>query len=139
MKRYLYFAVFTAGMTTLALELTASRLLGSYFGTSNLVWASIISLILIYLTVGYLLGGKLADRSPNPKTMFSIMAWGALTAGLVPGNPSPHISELEQDSLAGFFRPAPVLWRTGKILSGPSVQRVTEKGGSIEHTVCISF
>ncbi len=71
-------------MTTLALELTASRLLGSYFGTSNLVWASIISLILIYLTIGYLLGGKLADRSPYPKTMFTIMAWGAFTAGLVP-------------------------------------------------------
>jgi len=84
MKRYLYFAVFSAGMTTLALELTASRLLGSYFGTSNLVWASIISLILIYLTIGYLLGGKLADRSPHPKTMFTIMAWGAFTAGLVP-------------------------------------------------------
>ena len=84
MNRYLYFAVFAAGMTTLALELSASRLLGTVFGTSNLVWASIIGLILIYLTVGYFLGGRWADRSPYPKTMYSIMAWGAFTAGLVP-------------------------------------------------------
>ncbi len=83
-KRYLYFAVFISGMTTLAIELSASRLLGSVFGTSNLVWASIIGLILIYLTVGYFIGGRWADRSPFPATMYTILAWGAFTAGIVP-------------------------------------------------------
>ncbi len=71
-------------MTTLAIEFGASRLLGSVFGTSNLVWASIIGLILIYLAVGYFIGGRWADRSPFPATMYQIMAWGALAAGLVP-------------------------------------------------------
>jgi predicted membrane-bound spermidine synthase len=84
MKGYLYFTVFISGMTTLVIELTASRLLGSVFGTSNLVWASIIGLILIYLTAGYFLGGWWADRSPHYKTMYTILVWGAFTAGLVP-------------------------------------------------------
>jgi spermidine synthase len=83
-RRYLYFSVFAAGMTTLAVELSAARLLGNIFGTSNLVWATIIGLILIYLTVGYFVGGLWADRSPHLRTMYLIMVWGAFLIGLVP-------------------------------------------------------
>ena len=67
-NRYLLFTVFSSGMTTLAIELAASRLLGSVFGTSNLVWASIIGLILVYLTIGYFLGGWWSDKSPHEGT-----------------------------------------------------------------------
>ena len=84
MKRYLLFTVFISGMTTLAAELTAGRLIGNVFGTSNLVWASIIGLILIYLTLGYFLGGKWADNNPTPGAMYRILAWGAFTVALVP-------------------------------------------------------
>lgn len=84
MKKYLYFTVFVSGMTTLGIEFAASRLLGSVFGTSNLVWAAIIGLILIYLTVGYFLGGKVADRFPNYEVFYTILIWGAFSAGLVP-------------------------------------------------------
>ena len=83
-RRYLYFTVFTSGMTTLAIELAASRLLGNIFGTSNLVWACIIGLILIYLTAGYFIGGKWADRYPHPRTMYVILVWGAFLSGLIP-------------------------------------------------------
>jgi len=82
--RYLYFTVFVSGMTTLAVEMSASHLLGPYFGDSRLVWASIIGLILIYLTAGYFLGGRWADHSPFPKTMYTVLAWGAFTAGVAP-------------------------------------------------------
>ncbi len=84
LRRHLYITVFFSGMTTLAMEFAASRLLGSVFGTSNLVWASIIGLILIYLTVGYFLGGVWADRSPYPRTMYRILAWGAFFSGIIP-------------------------------------------------------
>ncbi len=84
MKRYLLFTVFVSGMTTLAAELAAGRLIGNVFGTSNLVWASIIGLILIYLTLGYFLGGKWADQNPTAGAMYRILAWGAFTIGLVP-------------------------------------------------------
>jgi len=124
-RPYLYFTVFIAGMTTLAIELTASRLLGSVFGTSNLVWASIIGLILIYLTVGYVLGGRWADRSPNPRTMFAILAWGAFTAGLVPVLARPVLllaaeafDELQVGVLFGSFSAVLVLFSLPVTLLG---------------------
>jgi predicted membrane-bound spermidine synthase len=71
-------------MATLAIELSASRLLGAVFGTSNLVWASIIGLILIYLTAGYFLGGVYADRRPEPARFYSLILLGGFFAGVVP-------------------------------------------------------
>ena len=71
-------------MTSLAVELSASRLLGNVFGASNMVWASIIGLILIYLTAGYYLGGRWADRSPSTLTFYRILVWAGFTVGLIP-------------------------------------------------------
>jgi predicted membrane-bound spermidine synthase len=116
-RPFLYFAVFASGMTTLAIELSASHLLGSVFGTSNLVWASIIGLILIYLTIGYFLGGRWADRSPKAETMYSVMAWGAFTAGLVPVfahpvlmNAAQAFDQLQVGVLFGSFTAVLVLF-----------------------------
>lgn len=83
-RRYLYLVVFTSGMTALAIELSASRLLGTVFGTSNIIWANIIGLILLYLTAGYFLGGRLADRNPYPEPFYRVILWGAFTTGLIP-------------------------------------------------------
>ncbi len=81
---YLYLAVFTAGMTTLAVEISASRLLGWVFGTSNLVWANVIGLILLFLTIGYFVGGRWADRSPQHRTFFRLYLWAAFLNALIP-------------------------------------------------------
>ncbi len=89
MKKYIYFTVFVSGMTTLAAELSASRLIGNIFGTSNLVWAAIIGLMLLYLTLGYTLGGKQADKSPHAESLYRVLAWGAFTLGIVPYIASP--------------------------------------------------
>jgi spermidine synthase len=112
-------------MTTLAMELTASRLLGSVFGTSNLVWAAIIGLILIYLAAGYFVGGRLADRFPHYRSMYRLLAWGAFTAGLVPvaARPVLHLAadafdQLQVGILFGSFTAVLVLFTIPVTLMG---------------------
>jgi MFS family permease len=84
MRRYLYFIVFISGMTSLAAEFTAERILARVFGTSNLVWSAIIGVILVCLSIGYYLGGRWADRSPRYETLFGILAASAFMLGIVP-------------------------------------------------------
>lgn len=76
--------VLVAGMTSLAAEMSASRLLEPYFGTSLFVWANIIGMILIYLSVGYYLGGRIADRYPKSQYLYTLTAVAAVTLLLVP-------------------------------------------------------
>jgi len=83
-RGYLYLLVFTAGFTTLGVELSASRLLDPWFGNSLIVWASLIGLILVYLALGYWLGGRIADRSPRLMTLLRLAGLGATGVGLVP-------------------------------------------------------
>ena len=116
-NNYLYIAVFTSGLAGLAVEMAASRLLGSYFGSSNLVWAAIIGLILLYLTLGYFIGGKWADRSPHEHTFYNILAWAGLTIGLVPLISRPVLrmsatafDELQMGILFGSFIAVVVLF-----------------------------
>ncbi len=85
MKKYLLIIlVFVSGMTSLALEMCASRLLGAFFGTSLYIWASLIGLILVYLTIGYFIGGRVADRHPSEQVLCSITAIAALSIAILP-------------------------------------------------------
>ena len=81
---FLYLTAFTGGLVVLGTELAAASLMRPHFGTANLVWATIIGLMLLYLTAGYFIGGRWADRSPEPATLYQIVAWAAFAVGIVP-------------------------------------------------------
>ncbi|VAW35719.1 hypothetical protein MNBD_CHLOROFLEXI01-400 [hydrothermal vent metagenome] len=72
--------VFVAGMSTLAIEFTTSRMLQTVYGTSNIVWANVIGLVLLFLTLGYFLGGRLADKRPYPHTFYALVAWAGFSS-----------------------------------------------------------
>src|SRR5579863_5377738 len=76
--------VFVSGACSLAVELSASRLLAPYFGTSLFVWANLIGLILLYLTIGYYAGGLLADRFPRPVVLYGMTTAAAFLISLIP-------------------------------------------------------
>ena len=89
---FLHATAFAGGLVSLGVELTASSLLRPHFGTANLVWATIIGLILLYLTAGYFLGGRWADRSPHAETLYQIVAWAGFAVGVVPFAAHPVLS-----------------------------------------------
>ncbi len=77
-------AVFTSGAVLLGMELAASRVLAPYFGNSLFVWGALIGVVLAGLSVGYWLGGTLADRLPATQLLLGAMTLGALLVLLVP-------------------------------------------------------
>jgi len=75
--------VFLAGAAVMILELTGSRLLAPYLGTSIFVWTSLIGIILACLSLGYWLGGHTADRSPRPGVLAVILLGAGLWMGFL--------------------------------------------------------
>lgn len=58
---------FVSGFTIMTIEMLGARILSPYFGGSLSVWGSIITIFMLALAMGYLIGGRLSTRSPSPK------------------------------------------------------------------------
>ncbi|MCP5345416.1 MAG: fused MFS/spermidine synthase [Gammaproteobacteria bacterium] len=59
---------FVSGFCIMTIELLGGRILSPYFGSSVYVWGSIITVFMLSLSFGYLAGGRLSMRKPNPVT-----------------------------------------------------------------------
>jgi spermidine synthase len=76
--------VFAAGVGSLATEIAASRMLAPYFGNSTIVWANVIGLTLASLSLGYWLGGRLADRRPTARSLGGVVTAAACLVAVTP-------------------------------------------------------
>jgi spermidine synthase len=76
--------VFVVGAAALGIEIAAVRLLAPYFGASEVVWANTIGVVLVALSAGYWIGGRIGDRRPYMSDLCSAVMIGAALTGLLP-------------------------------------------------------
>lgn len=75
----IYFLAFSCGFSIMGIELLAGRILAPYFGSSVHVWGSIITVFMLALSLGYLIGGKLSLVSPSLTKFSAIFIFSGLT------------------------------------------------------------
>ena len=83
-KLYLYVTEFFSGMSVMAVELGASRLLAPYFSSSQIVWTIIIGTIMIAMAAGNVYGGRSADKNPNPDRLYKRLIISAIWIAAIP-------------------------------------------------------
>ena len=90
--RFLYVLVFVVGMASLGAEIAAARLMSPYFGASTIVWANTIAVVLVSLSIGYWIGGRLGDDHPHLRGLCLLVAGAALLLAVVPFAAQPFLS-----------------------------------------------
>ena len=76
--------VFISGAVLMALEIAGGRLLTPYYGGTVYIWGSIIGIFLIALSMGYYIGGKLADKRPDIRILASLIIINAFLILIIP-------------------------------------------------------
>ncbi len=74
--------VFLCGAVVMILELTGSRLMAPFLGTSMVVWTGLIGVVLAALSIGYWWGGRLADQGPTRSGLAWIVFWAGVLIAL---------------------------------------------------------
>jgi spermidine synthase len=103
----MWLLVFVVGAGSLGSEIAGARLLAPYFGASTVIWANTIATVLTALSIGYWIGGRLADRRPDLRVMCTIVQGAAVATALVPilGRPflGGAVDALDQIAAGAFL------------------------------------
>ena len=83
-KWIFYLTGFISGLSVMAIELGASRLMAPYFSSSQIVWTIIIGTIMIAMALGNVIGGRMADRHKTPDRLFAWIFAAATWTMLIP-------------------------------------------------------
>jgi spermidine synthase len=105
-NRFLQVLVFIVGSASLGAEIAAARLMAPFFGASTIVWANTIGVVLVALSVGYWIGGRLGDRHPHLRGLCLLVMGAAVLLAIVPfiARPFFDVSVEALDSVsAGAF------------------------------------
>jgi spermidine synthase len=98
---------FVVGAASLGAEISAARLLAPYFGASTVIWANTIATVLVALSAGYAIGGRLADRRADLGGLCMIVLVAAVLLAVVPFVADPFlrlsVKALGALSVGGFL------------------------------------
>ncbi|MDD3642243.1 MAG: fused MFS/spermidine synthase [Candidatus Krumholzibacteria bacterium] len=83
-RRYVRLAVIAAGAAVLAVEIAGARLFGPYYGAGLYLWSAMIGIALGALSLGYLLGGRLADRGATAGGLAAVIGAAGLWTAVSP-------------------------------------------------------
>lgn len=92
------FLLFTACLTgglVMAVEVLGARIIAPFFGVSLFVWTALIAVALLALSIGYVLGGRWADRADSPNWLFALIALAGLLVLLVPFVKAPLLQSVQ--------------------------------------------
>jgi spermidine synthase len=105
-NRYLYALVFVVGSASLGAEIAAARLMAPFFGASTIVWANTIGVVLVALSIGYWLGGRIGDRHPHLHGLCLMVMGAAVLIAVVPFVAQPFfdvsVDALDEISAGAF-------------------------------------
>lgn len=85
----IYLVAFVTGAIVMSFEMLGSRYLNPYFGSGIYTWAALISTVLFALTVGYFIGGWLADRMPSARVLGITVLIGSIYVIVLPSFAQP--------------------------------------------------
>jgi predicted membrane-bound spermidine synthase len=111
-------SVFVSGAVVMALELLGSRLLAPVFGNSIFVWGSLIGVVLTALSLGYYLGGKIADRKPDFQILSIIILAAGIFVTVLPTLAPPLFDAVVRIGMSDRYSP---LLATTALLGPPSI------------------
>ena len=104
MKKYkMKVTVFLCGALGMVLELVAARILSPYVGSSNLIWTTIIGIMLTSMSIGYWLGGKIADKRPDLNLLSLFTLLGAFFTSLIPVLETLLVKPLSETNVSLVF------------------------------------
>ena len=106
---FLYVTAFFSGMSVMAIELGAARLLAPYFSSSQIVWTIIIGTIMIAMAIGNVIGGRLADRNPDPSRLYVRLLVAAFWTAAIPFAGKYAITVVSL-ALASFIKTNFLIW-----------------------------
>ena len=89
--RLVLLVVFVVGAASLGTEIAAARLLAPWFGASTIIWANTIATVLVALSAGYWLGGRLADRGPSLRGLSLLTLAAGVLLAIVPFVSGPFL------------------------------------------------